>query len=129
VIPAVSGLVRSGPVHVIFAFVAMGSWAVLANRGHPMPQRLLAGLLQGVMSALLTIFLKSTTDALARRFRGPTAFWASPFLACLGSTTILVAIHRFGGTPEILRTIAVPLLVSTSYAALYNYALVRGVGR
>ena len=24
---------------------------------------------------------------------------------------------------------AVPLLVSTSYAALYNYALVRGVGR
>jgi hypothetical protein len=39
---------------------------------------------------------------------------------------ILVAVHRFGGTPEILRTIAVPLLVSTSYAALYNYALVRG---
>ena len=126
---ALSTLARSSLVHVIGAFAAMGGWAVFANRGHPMSQRLLAGLVQGAMSALLTLFLKSTVEALARRFTGPTAFWAPPLLACLGSMTILVAAHRLNGTPEILRTIAVPLLVSTSYAAIYNYSLVRGRDR
>jgi len=38
-------LMRSSVVHVAFAFVAMGSWAAFANRAHPMPAPLHAGLL------------------------------------------------------------------------------------
>ncbi|MGG6895227.1 MULTISPECIES: hypothetical protein [Rhizobium] len=119
-------LAGSSIVHVLFAFLAMGGWAVFANRMHPMPRPLIAGFVQGVLSGCLTLFLKSAVEALARRFRGLAALWAPPLIACLGSATILVAIHALSGTPEILKTIAVPLLVSSSYAAIYNYSISGG---
>lgn len=121
-------LAGSSIVHVLFAFLAMGGWAVFANRMHPMPRPVIAGLVQGILSACLTLFLKSAIDALSKRFRGLAALWAPPLIACLGSSGILVTIHALSGTPEILKTIAVPLLVSTSYAALYNYSISGGRG-
>ncbi|MGF6171856.1 hypothetical protein [Ensifer sp. 4252] len=119
-------LSRSSIVHVLFAFLAMGGWALFANRHHPMPRPLVAGLVQGALSAGLTLCLKSTIDALSLRFRGTSQLWMPPLLACLASTSILVAVHAAAGTPEILKTIAVPLLVSSSYAVLYNYSISRG---
>ncbi|MDE1996049.1 MAG: hypothetical protein KGI75_26360, partial [Rhizobiaceae bacterium] len=115
-------LAGSSIVHVLFAFLAMGGWAVFANRLHPMPRPLIAGAVQGTVSACLTLFLKSVIEALSRRFSGVTRFWAPPLIACLGSITLLVMLHTLAGTPEILKTITVPLLVSTSYAAIYNYS-------
>ena len=125
VIEAIRRLARRGAVHVLFAFLAMGGWAVLANVGHPLAERIVAGVVQGAMSACLTFFLKTVIDALAKRLTGRTAFWLPPLVACFGSAMILVAVHRLNGTPEILKTIAVPLLVSTSYAALYSYSIFR----
>lgn len=119
-------LAGSSVVHVLFAFLAMGGWAVFANRMHPMPRPVISGLVQGILSACLTLFLKSAIDALSKRFRGLAALWAPPLIACLGSAGILVTIHALSGTPELLKTIAVPLLVSTSYAALYNYSISGG---
>ena len=113
----------SGTVHVLFAFLAMGGWAVFANRAHAVPQPLYSGFLQGALSACLTLFLKSAIDALSRRFTGITRFWVPPLIACLGSASLLTALHALIGTPEIAKTIAVPLLVSTSYASIYNYSL------
>lgn len=118
-------LAASGRVHVAFAFVAMGGWAVFANRVHPMPRPLLSGVVQGTVSALLTLCLKSVIDALSRRFSGCLRLWAPPLLACLVTTGILLAMHALAGTPEILPTIAVPLFVSTSYAAVYNCSVSR----
>ena len=118
-------LMRSSIVHVGFAFLAMGSWAAFANRGHPMPAPLLAGLIQGTLSAGITLLLKRGIEALARRFSGLTALLAPPAIAGLVSASLLTAIHAIGGTPEIARTIAVPLTVATSYAALYNLSLWR----
>ncbi|MQB42082.1 hypothetical protein [Rhizobium sp. ICMP 5592] len=122
----VRALAGSSIVHVLFAFLAMGGWAVFANRMHPMPRPVIAGLVQGILSACLTLFLKSVIEALSKRFRGLAALWAPPLIACLGSTGILVTIHALSGTPEIGKTIVVPLLVSTSYAALYNYSISGG---
>ena len=122
---ALRRLAGSGTVHVLFAFLVMGGWAVFANRGHAMPQPLYSGLLQGAVSAVLTLFLKSVIDALSRRFNGITRFWAPPLIACLGSASLLVGLHALIGTPEIASTIAVPLLVSTSYASIYNYSISR----
>ncbi|MDK1493114.1 hypothetical protein QN219_24220 [Sinorhizobium sp. 7-81] len=119
---------RSGTVHVLFAFLAMGGWAVFANSGHAMPQPLYSGLLQGALSAGLTLFLKSVIDGLSKRFSGPERFWAPPLIACLGSTGLLVSLHALGGTPEILQTVAVPLLVSTTYAWTYAYSISRKKG-
>lgn len=112
-------LARSGVVHVLFAFVAMGGWALYANRAHPMPQPLVAGLVQGSVSAGLTLFLKTVIDSLSGRVRGAARYWVPPLVACLGSASLLVTLHALAGTPEIAATIAVPLLVSTSYAILY----------
>ncbi|MET3857254.1 hypothetical protein [Rhizobium sp. OAE497] len=125
-----SGLVarlgRSSAVHVAFAFVAMGSWALFANRAYPLPRMLLAGLVQGALSGCLTLFLKRVVERLSAIFSGPLRLVAPPVIALLGSATLLVTFHILSGTPEILKTIAVPLLVSTSYAALYNYSISKG---
>ncbi|MBP1859025.1 hypothetical protein J2Z75_002537 [Rhizobium herbae] len=128
---ALRRLAGSGTVHVLFAFLAMGGWAAFANRDHAMPQPLYSGFLQGALSACLTLFLKSVIDGLSKLFIGMTRFWAPPLIACLGSASLLVALHALIRTPEIARTVAVPLLVSTSYAAVYNYSISRrrGAGR
>jgi hypothetical protein len=79
---ALHRLLRSGIVHVLFAFLAMGSCAVFANRAHAMPLPLYAGLVQGTISACLTLFLKSVIDWLSKRFVGSVRFWA-PASHCL----------------------------------------------
>ena len=121
----VTSLMRSSLVHIAFAFVAMGSWAAFANRAHPMPAPLQAGLIQGALSALITLLLKRGIEELARRFSGLAALLAPPVIAGLVSASLLTVIHTLGGTPEIARTIAVPWTVATSYAALYNFSLWR----
>ena len=116
-------LAASSIVHVGFAFVVMGGWAVFANRAHGLPRAMVAGLVQGLLSAGLTLLLKTVIDRLAVSFSGPSRLWAPPLIACLGSTAVLLIFHHLAGTPEIVPTIAVPLLVSTSYAAVYNYSI------
>jgi hypothetical protein len=118
-------LMRSSIVHVGFAFLAMGSWAAFANRAHPMPAPLQAGLLQGAISATITLVLKRAIEYLASRFSGLAALLAPPVIAGLVSASLLTILHMVSGTPEIAKTIAVPLTVATSYAALYNYSLWR----
>ena len=121
----IARLMRSSIVHVGFAFLAMGSWAAFANRAHPMPAPLYAGLLQGTISATITLVLKRAIEYLAGRFSGLSALLAPPAIAGLVSASMLTILHTLGGTPEIAKTIAVPLTVATSYAALYNYSLWR----
>lgn len=121
----VASLMRSSVVHVAFAFVAMGGWAAFANRAHPMPAPLQAGLIQGALSAVITLVLKRGIEALARRFSGLAALLVPPVVAGAVSASLLTTIHMVGGTPEIGRTIAIPLTVATSYAALYNFSLWR----
>lgn len=118
-------LMRSSIVHVGFAFLAMGSWAAFANRAHPMPAPLQAGLLQGAISATITLVLKRAIEYLASRFSALAALLAPPVIAGLVSASLLTLLHTLSGTPEIAKTIAVPLTVATSYAALYNYSLWR----
>lgn len=121
----VSRVAQSSAVHLGFAFLAMGGWAVFANRGHPLPSQLLAGLVQGTTSACITLVLKRAIEFLAAQFSGVAALVLPPALAFAISASALTLIHTVAGTPEIARTIAVPLTVATSYAALYNFSLWR----
>jgi hypothetical protein len=120
---------NSSTTHVAFAFLAMGGWAIFANRAYPVPRALLAGVVQGTLSACLTLFLKTAVERLSRRLSGTAALWAPPLIACVTSSTVLAAIHVLIRTPEISNTIALPLAVSTSYAAIYNYTLYRKADR
>ena len=138
-------------VHVGFGFIAMGAWAVFANRAHPLPQALLAGLVQGTISGALTLFLKKFLEWMSARLspslrqaqrdaggegRQPEPVEGRPKRSIVGLVfpplvtataigTILFTAHTLAGTPEVLATIAVPFTVSTSYAILYNLRLWR----
>lgn len=119
----VASLARSSAVHVAFAFLAMGSWAVFANRAHAMPAPLIAGAIQGALSGTITFFLKRGIEFLTARLSGIAVLVVPPLAAFAVSVALLSTIHALSGTPEILATIAVPLTVATSYAALYNWGL------
>jgi fructose-specific phosphotransferase system IIC component len=116
---------RSSAVHLAGAFLLMGGWALFANRMHPMPAPLLAGLVQGTLSAAITFGLKRAIEALSDRLPGIVGLLLPPVIAFAISATLLVALHTVSGTPELVATVAVPLTVSTSYAALYSWALWR----
>lgn len=123
-------------VHVGFGFLAMGAWAFFANRAHPLPQALLAGLVQGTISGTLTLFLKKGLERMSAFFFGArrsdeghgrniSALFIPPIVTATAIGTILFTAHTLAGTPEVLATIAVPFTVSTSYAILYNLRLWR----
>lgn len=124
-------------LHVGFAFVLMGAWAAFANRNHPLPDMLIAGLVQGAASALLTLMLKKTLERMSAMLfrarssdegqgRAMAALFVPPIVTAATILALLVTAHTLAGTPEIALTIAVPFAVSTSYAILYNLRLWRG---
>jgi hypothetical protein len=117
---------RSTPAHVAFAAVAMGGWALFANRGHGMAGAAGPALAQAAMSGLITLLLKRALEALAGRFKGALAYLAPPAITASVVLATLAGVHTLIGTPEIATTIAVPWTVSSLYAALYTAALVKG---
>ncbi|MCX7888578.1 MAG: hypothetical protein N2422_02465 [Rhodobacteraceae bacterium] len=118
----------STAVHMAVAFAAMGSWAVLANRSHGAGAAMAAGIVQGLVSALITLGLKRLVEGLATRLPGRLALFGPPLAAWALSAALLLAIHGLAGTPELLATVAVPNLVATAYAVVWTLA-VRGVWR
>jgi LytS/YehU family sensor histidine kinase len=111
--------------HVGFGFLAMGGWAVFANRDHALGQALLSGLVQGTISGLLTLGLKKFLEWFNARLAGAMALFGPPLVTAASILAILVTAHALAGTPEIAATIAVPFTVSTSYAVIYNWGLWR----
>jgi hypothetical protein len=121
-----TGLGRSTPAHVAFAAVAMGGWALFANRSHGLAGALAPAAAQAAMSGLITLALKRALEALSGRFKGALAFAGPPAITASVVLAVLAGVHTLIGTPEIAATIAVPWTVSTVYAALYTAALVKG---
>ena len=105
----------------------MGGWAFFANRAHGVPAQLTAGLVQGVMTATITVFLKQLIEGLFYRTTGALRLLLPPLAAFLTSLTLLTTVHIIAGTPALGATISVPLTVSTLYAFLYTLALSRHV--
>ncbi len=124
IIAGLRGLASQTIIHIAFAFLAMGSWAVFANREYAMPAPLIAGVVQGALSASITFFMKQSLDWLRLRFDRAgyriAALIAPPVLVCSVSLAGLVFIHWFASTPEIALTIAVPFCVAFTYAVVYN---------
>lgn len=119
------GFLQNGAVHMLAGFLAMGGWAVFANAAHPMPRPLIAGLVQGAISAIITLFLKRMIEGIAARLHGVAALLVPPLIAALTSFLLLFTIHKLAHTPELALTIALPLTVSAGYAFLYSVILWR----
>lgn len=112
-------------VHMAFAFIMLGGWAAFANRHHSLPEILTAAVVQGTISALLTLCLKKFLEWFASRMKGWPALVVPPIITAATILAILWSAHTLAGTPEIGATIAVPFTVSTTYAILYNLRLWR----
>ena len=121
-------LAQNSLVHIAVAFLAMGGWAVLANRAHPWPQPLIAGIVQGALSGAITFVLKRMIERLASSFSGIAALVLPPLIAVALSLAVLTSIHALAGTPEILATIALPTTVTAIYSTIYTAALWRAKG-
>lgn len=112
------GLAGRTWVHVIVGAVLMGGWAMLANKMHPASDMIQAGAVQAALSGILTACLKTIAD----RLRRVVPHWTLAALgALLVSATLLLTTHHLAGTPEILVTVFVPLLVSGTYIFTYCY--------
>ncbi|WP_299782024.1 hypothetical protein [uncultured Roseobacter sp.] len=118
-------LLQSKAVHGLGGFMLMGGWAFFANRAHEMPAPLVAGIVQGLLTASITLFLKRTIESIFHRTAGWLRIVLPPLAAFLISLVLLTLIHRLAGTPALLATISVPLTVSTLYAFLYTITLSR----
>ena len=105
----------------------MGGWAFFANRAHEMPAPLVAGIVQGLLTASITLFLKRMIEDIFHRTTGWLRIVLPPLAAFLISLVILTVIHSLARTPALLATISVPLTVSTLYAFLYTITLSRHV--
>lgn len=118
-----SRLARASWVHVVFAFLAMGGWALFANRAHGFARALPPALLQGALSAGLTFGIKRGIEDRFRRLEGLTALVVPPVLSCSIVLALLVGAHAIARTPEVWATIAVPYAVSSTYAVAYTASL------
>ena len=125
----ISTLARQNWPSAAVAFVAMGAWAMFVNRAHGWSSILAAGAVQGVLSACITLGLKRLIETLMPLFSGWSARVLPPLACCLTSVVLLSAIHCLSGTPEIAATMAVPVIVSTLYAAAYTHILYRHAAR
>lgn len=126
---SIAKLARASWVHVAFAFLAMGGWAVFANRSHGLEHALLPGLIQGAISGAITFFLKRFLEAMSARLAGAAAVLVPPAISTAAILALLYTVHTLAGTPEVWATIAVPFAVSTTYAFVYTALIVRGRSR
>ncbi len=120
-------LLQSKAVHGVGGFILMGGWAFFANRAHEMPAPMVAGGVQGILTATITLFLKGIIEGIFRRVTGWQRFVFPTLAAFVISAVLLSVVHTYAGTPALLTTISVPLTVSTVYACLYTITLSRNV--
>jgi len=122
---AFAALARSSLVHVAFAFLAMGGWAMFANRSAGTGHALTAGLVQGALSGAITLGLKRFLEAASARLSGVWAMIVPPATSCAVILVLLVGAHLMAGTRHIWATISVPYAVSSTYAWVYALMMVR----
>jgi len=115
--------------HMLSSFILMGGWAFFANRSHAMPAPLYAGLLQGLLSAVITLGLKKSFEAVFglwhARGKGRMGVFFTPLMVCTVSASTLLACHALAGTPELIATIIVPSSVALIYGYIYTYTMWR----
>jgi hypothetical protein len=119
-------LARSSVVHVGFAILAMGAWAVFANRSAGVGHALAAGLVQGTLSGVITLGLKRFLETASARLPGVWAVLAPPAISCAVILALLVGAHLAAGTRHIWATISLPYAVSSTYAWVYALMMARG---
>jgi hypothetical protein len=104
----------------LLAFALYGAWAAFANRAHGLGAALRAGAVQGCSSAFVTATVAGVIEwahAKLPRTRASAALAVS--IGVLFASAFHTTLHLVLGTPEVLRTVSVPIAASVVYAAGY----------
>jgi hypothetical protein len=108
------------------AFVLFGTWALIANRAHPVAAMARAGLTQGALSFTSTAFAVLLLEYLYSRSRTPAQKLVVPALgtpAIVFST--MIGVHALAGTPNIGLTLLPSLISGTIFFLTYTLNLRR----
>ena len=115
--------VQHPALHMLVGFIVMGSWAAFTNWTYAMPAPLIAGLVQGTMSAAFTLGLRWLTEVVAARMHRKRTMSLVPVVICAVTVAILTVIHTLAGTPEILRILLVAVAITTFYSGMQTYGI------
>ncbi len=103
-----------------------GSWGVFANSAHGVEIALRSGAAQGAMSFVVTL---TGTTLMHRLYAGAGAVWWRSVRAVFGALGmiygLIVGVHWWLGTPEILLTLAPGLPITIGFCLVFMLSLVR----
>jgi len=121
----INKLAQSSWSHVATSFILMGGWAFFANRVHGVDASIMAALLQGTLSGIITLGMKKALERIYQAFKNndKAAFFLTPLIVCSISASTLLLCHFIAGTPELILTIITPSSVALFYAYIYTYTL------
>lgn len=108
------------------AFVLWGGWALLANWSAGHRDALVAGLLQGCASAIITLVMAVCASALFARLPGPfLRIVLPPLLIVSVSFSGLWLAHTANATPALWTTILPPSGLAFIYCLYLTFTLAR----
>lgn len=103
-----------------------GGWGVWANSAHGMDIAWQAGIAQGVMSFVVTL---TGTTLMKRLFGMPGPLWLRALVASVGALVVIygliVGVHLWLGTPEILLTLAPGLPITIVFCCVFVGSMLR----
>lgn len=100
----------------VLAFGLWGSWALYANFEASTGQAILAGILQGTASAIVTLCMTLAINRLFHLFRQPlVALLLPPCIVVSVSSSLLYTLHSVGQTPRLWITIVPPSAVAFAF--------------
>ena len=121
-----AGQLRRTVIFSICAFLMYGGWAAFANLQHGLGKSLMAGLTQGSLSFVSTAILTTAMEMVfSRMSAGVARFLAAGVGPITIALLLMVGIHFFTGTPEIVTTMLPPTIVGYAYSLIYAAGLTR----
>jgi len=108
-------------------FLLWGGWGFYINSKVSLQNGITSGLVQGIFSFIATLVVIEALTKLFNSFDQKFLKFTIPTLVMVTALTIFSVIaHILAGTPEILKTIAPNLFVSTLFCLFTTYKLVHG---
>ncbi|HBF07740.1 MAG TPA: hypothetical protein DHW71_01695 [Gammaproteobacteria bacterium] len=105
----------------LFALIAWGLWAYIANDNAPQEQRIISSLGQGLASMAITLIMMRSIAYLTQMFpKQPYSLFIPGLLTFLVTSSFVIGVHYFLNTPNIALTVSAPLSVAFLFSLYTN---------
>lgn len=110
------------------AFILWGGWALMVNQAAGWRSALVASLVQGSTSFVVTLLMAAAVTWQVQRLSTPAGKVLVPPLVTVSVTgSFLYIVHTLGHTPDVWRTIIPPSVVALLYCLFLSIQLKRQV--